>query len=79
MKNFTIAIDSKLNTTLEDLKQSTGKTSKAEVFRLAITLLKIAHDAKQEGLKLTLSDEKDCVRKEIVLPLIGRRGEGELR
>jgi hypothetical protein len=30
--------------------------------------LKVAADAKEQGLKLTVSDENDVVKKEIVLP-----------
>ena len=66
-KTFTVQIDSKLDQTLEELKEDLGKTSRADVFRLGITLLKVANEGKRKGLKLTLSDEDDKVQKEIVI------------
>ena len=70
-KTFTVTIDEKLDTLLDDLKDSYGKTSRAEVFRLAIALLKIAADAKRDDQKLTISDQQDKLLKEIVLPSRG--------
>jgi len=67
MKTFTVSIDSRLDQTLDELKQSLGKTSRADVFRLAVTLLKLADEARQEGLKLALA-KQGKIEREIVLP-----------
>ena len=66
-KTYTFQIDSKLDETLDGLKEDLGKTSRADVFRLGITLLKVANEGKMKGLKLTLSDDEDKVQKEIVI------------
>jgi hypothetical protein len=68
MKTFTVSIDERLDRALDELKLSLGKTSRAEVFRLAVTLLKIADEARQEGLKLTIADRQGKVQREILIP-----------
>ena len=68
MKTFTVSIDERLDRALDELKESMGKTSRAEVFRLAITLLKIADEARQEGLKLAIADRQGHVQREILIP-----------
>ena len=68
LKTFTVGIDERLDRTIDELKEKFGKTSRADVFRMGIALLKVAADAKDQDLKLTVSDENDVVRKEIVLP-----------
>ena len=67
-KTFTVGIDETLDKTIDELKERLGKTSRAEVFRMGIALLKIAADARERQLKLTVSDQDDVVKKEIVLP-----------
>jgi hypothetical protein len=67
-KTFTVSIDDKTDQALDSLRKSLGKTSRADVFRLAIALLKIADDAKQGGFKVTIADKQDKVQKEILLP-----------
>lgn len=67
MKTFTVNIDDKLDNVLDELKASMGQTSRAEVFRLAVTLLKLAEEANRQGLKLAIADDEK-VRKEILLP-----------
>ncbi len=67
-KTFTVGIDEALDRTIDELKERFGKTSRAEVFRMGIALLKVAADARDRQLKLTVSDQNDVVRKEIVLP-----------
>lgn len=67
-KTFTVGIDEKLDKTIDELKQKLGKTSRADVFRMGIALLKVAAEAKERNMKLTVSDQDDVVRKEIVLP-----------
>jgi hypothetical protein len=67
-KTFTVGIDENLDKTIDDLKDKFGKTSRADVFRMGIALLKVAAEAKERDLKLTVSDGNDVVKKEIVLP-----------
>jgi metal-responsive CopG/Arc/MetJ family transcriptional regulator len=67
-KTFTVSIDSRLDQALDELRASLGKTSRADVFRLAITLLKLAEEARQRGQKLVIADQEDRVVKEILLP-----------
>jgi len=67
-KVFTVTIDERMDNTLNELKNKLGKTSRAEVFRLGIAVLKLVEEGKRSGLKLTLSDEKNKVLKEILLP-----------
>jgi metal-responsive CopG/Arc/MetJ family transcriptional regulator len=68
MKTFTVSIDERLDQALDELKDSLGKTSRAEVFRLAITLLKVADEARREGLRLAIADKQGKVQKEILIP-----------
>jgi hypothetical protein len=67
-KTFTVGIDETLDRTIDELKEKFGKTSRADVFRMGIALLKVAAEARERNLKLTISDQNDVVRKEIVLP-----------
>ena len=67
-KTFTVGIDENLDKTIDDLKDKFGKTSRADVFRMGFALLKVAADARDRDLKLTVSDSNDVVKKEIVLP-----------
>lgn len=67
-KTFTVGIDDVMDKTIDELKEKFGKTSRADVFRMGIALLKVAADARDRQLKLTVSDQNDVVKKEIVLP-----------
>ena len=67
-KTFTVSIDARLDKALDELRASLGKSSRADVFRLAITLLKLADEARQRGQKLVIADQDDRVIKEILLP-----------
>jgi metal-responsive CopG/Arc/MetJ family transcriptional regulator len=67
-KTFTVSIDARLDQALDELRTSLGKSSRADVFRLAITLLKLADEARQRGQKLVIADKEDHVLKEILLP-----------
>jgi hypothetical protein len=68
LKTFTVGIDRTLDNTLEELKHVFGKTSKAEIFRMGIALLKVAATAKEKDQKLAVADQDDLIVKEIVLP-----------
>ena len=50
----TFRFDEQLTKTLEELKNSTSASSKAEIVRRAITLLKVVQDATASGEKLVL-------------------------
>ena len=67
LKTFTVGIDETMDRTIDELKEAFGKTSRADVFRMGIALLKIAAEAKEKEMKLTISDKDDVVKKEIVL------------
>jgi len=68
MKMFAVGIDENMERTLDQLKAGLGKASRAEVFRTAIALLHVALEAHENGGKLTVADQDDQVRKELVLP-----------
>ncbi len=65
---FTVTIDEKMDRTLEELKGAFGKTSKADVFRLGVTLLHIAKVERERGNRLVVANAEDKVIKELVLP-----------
>ncbi len=67
-KTFSVGIDDRLDRVLDELKDGLGKPSRAEVFRLAVTLLKMAYDAREEGLKLTFVDKSNKIQKEVLIP-----------
>ena len=67
MKTFTLQIDDRMDSTINELKFALGKTSRADVIRLAVALLKLAKDHTKNGLKLTLADQDDLVKKEILI------------
>ena len=67
MKTFTMKIDDKCDQVLEDLKRKFGRTSKAEVFRLAIAMLKIVAEGRDDGFRMVLV-KNGSLEKEIVIP-----------
>lgn len=62
----TFKFDEQLTKTLDDLKDASRASSKSEVVRRAITLLKLVQDATANGEKLVLrrEDENGTVIKE---------------
>lgn len=68
----TFKFDEQLTNTIEELKQATSASSKAEIVRRAITLLKVVQDAKDNGEKLVLRRETktgELVKeREIIIP-----------
>ena len=68
----TFRFDEQLTKTLEELKNSTSATSKAEIVRRAITLLKLVQDATANGEKLVLKSEDangaTIKEREIIIP-----------
>lgn len=69
LKTFTMAMDSTLEDHVEDLKRRLGKPSKAEVFRLGLTLLKMAVDARDERQAIAVVDQKGKVLWKVTLPI----------
>lgn len=67
----TFKFDEQLTKTLDDLKTSSSASSKAEVVRRAITLLKVVQDAAEKGEKLVLrkedADGKTLKEREIII------------
>ena len=53
----TFRFDEQLTNTIEELKDATSASSKAEIIRRAITLLKIVQDAQSNGEKIVLRRE----------------------
>lgn len=66
----TFKFDEKLTATLEELKAATGASSKAEIVRRAIALLKVVQDAKDDGGELVIRTRDDGISHEkvIVMP-----------
>ncbi|AWH54445.1 hypothetical protein C1924_15285 [Stenotrophomonas sp. ESTM1D_MKCIP4_1] len=64
----TFKFDQRLTETIEELKQSTDATSKSEIVRRAIALLKVVQDAKAKGERIVLVTEDGSKEREIVLP-----------
>lgn len=55
----TFRFDEQLTQTIDELKNSSSASSKAEIVRRAITLLKIVQDANAKGEKLVLRKEDE--------------------
>ncbi len=56
----TFRFDEQLTKTIDDLKNASSASSKAEIVRRAITLLKVVQDATDKGEKLVLiREDKD--------------------
>jgi hypothetical protein len=62
----TFKFDAKLTATIEELKKSTSATSKAEIIRRAIALLKVVQEASDRGEELLLV--KDDKQTRVILP-----------
>ena len=66
MSRFTIEFSSKVDTEIEEIAQALGVTTKAEVVRKALNLLKYVVREREAGARFVLENEKQNVRKEIV-------------
>ncbi len=64
----TFKFDQRLTETIEELKNSTDATSKSEIVRRAIALLKVVQDAKDKGERIVLVTQDGSKEREIVLP-----------
>jgi predicted transcriptional regulator len=67
----TFRFDEQLTKTLDELKNASSASSKAEIVRRAITLLKVVQDAANNGEKLVLrredKDGKVVKEREIII------------
>lgn len=67
-KMFTAAIDSDFEMVLNQLREGLlGTSSKADVFRQAIAVLRVAQEGTRQGWKLALVDRSGLFRAEIPL------------
>lgn len=66
----TFKFDEKLTQTLDELKSATGASSKAEIVRRAIALLKVVQDATKDGGEVVVRPPKGSDDRErvIVMP-----------
>jgi hypothetical protein len=67
----TFKFDGQILATMNELKKSTNATSRAEVVRRAITLLKLIQDAKANGEKIVVRAKNAkgrSVERELILP-----------
>lgn len=67
----TFRFDEQLTDTLDDLKNSSSASSKAEIVRRAITLLKVVQEAQRDGEKIVLrqtAKDGSVKEREIILP-----------
>ncbi len=68
MPRVSFDVNEQFQQDFEKLVELTNSSSKAEVFRRAIALLKIAAEAQAKGEKLMIADENRQPITEIVLP-----------
>ena len=68
MPRVSFDVNEKFQEDFEKLVELTNSSSKAEVFRKAIALLKIATEAQQKGEKLMITDKERKPITEIILP-----------
>lgn len=68
MPTFTVDLDDRLDQNLKDLRTRLHQSSKANTFRLALALLKIATEARDKDLRVVLADNDNEIKQEIVLP-----------
>lgn len=57
MSRINFEASSELDETIDQLVTLTGSTSKSELFRRAIALMKVAAEAQQKGEKIVIADE----------------------
>jgi len=64
----TFKFDEKLSNTLDELKTATGASSKSEIVRRAIALLKVVQDATEEGGEVVIrTTDKDKGKQERII------------
>jgi metal-responsive CopG/Arc/MetJ family transcriptional regulator len=60
-----LQLSQSLNATLDEIAESNG-TTRAEVIRVAFALLKLAHDAKHDGMHLGLARDANKLDSEFI-------------
>ncbi|WP_036487502.1 hypothetical protein [Myxosarcina sp. GI1] len=68
MPRLSFDVNEQFQEDFDKLVELTHSTSKAEVFRRAIALLKVASEAQAKGEKLMIADENRHPITEIILP-----------
>jgi hypothetical protein len=66
MARFTIDFSQHAEHELRDIQKALDVSTKAEVIRKALSLVKYVVEEQQKGGRLFIENEKDKVRKEIV-------------
>lgn len=67
MKTFTMVVDERVDGLLGELMVAFGKKSKAEVFRMALSLLNEAKKAKDAGKKLCVTSKDAAELRELII------------
>ena len=62
---LTVDINSRLNDILTKLSNETG-TSKSEIFRRAVALFDVAHEARNEGKHIGIADDQNKLDREFI-------------
>jgi Arc/MetJ-type ribon-helix-helix transcriptional regulator len=68
MPRVSFDVNEQFQKDFDELVKNTNSSSKAEVFRRAIALLKVASEAQAKGEKLMIADRDRNPLTEIVLP-----------
>jgi Arc/MetJ-type ribon-helix-helix transcriptional regulator len=66
-KRINFDVTPELDSVINELTQKTGSTSKAELLRKAVALMKIATEAKEQGEKVMIADYNRVPLTEILL------------
>lgn len=67
MKTFTMVVDDKVDGLLDELRAAFGKKSKAEVLRMAFSLLNEAKKARDAGKKLCVTSKGAAELRELII------------
>ena len=60
-----LSLSDEANTVLQEIHSETG-ASRADIFKQALALLKVAHDAKKKGQHLGVTNDPDKLDREII-------------
>jgi len=63
----TFKFDEKLTATLDELKTATGASSKAEIVRRAIALMKVVQQAQADGGEVVIRTNGDNARERVIV------------
>jgi predicted transcriptional regulator len=63
----TFKFDEKLTATLDELKTATGASSKAEIVRRAIALMKVVQQAQADGGEVVIRTSGDNARERLIV------------